>query len=60
MGRPREDLAQLSDHPIRSWMSGHIDVQDPPSSVFDDEEALEQRNVTVGTVKKSKAVITSR
>jgi hypothetical protein len=34
--------SQLLDDPIGSWVAGHIQVQDPASSVLDDEEAVEQ------------------
>jgi len=39
-------------------MSGNVEVQDAAPSVLDDEEAV--GNVSVGTVKKSTAAVTSR
>jgi hypothetical protein len=35
-------LPQLLDDPLRRWMLGHVEVQDFPASVFDDEEAVKQ------------------
>jgi hypothetical protein len=41
-------------------MTGDVEVRYPAVSVVDDEEAAKQLEVTVGTVKKSNAGITSR
>ena len=35
-------FTQLLDDPLRSWVAGQVEVQDLPTSVFDDEQALEQ------------------
>jgi hypothetical protein len=37
-----EHFAQLLDNPSRRRVSGNVEVQDPPTSVLDDKEAVEQ------------------
>jgi hypothetical protein len=34
-------LTQLVDNPLRSRVSGHVEVQNLPTSVLDDEEAIQ-------------------
>jgi len=41
-------------------MTRDIEVQDPAAIVFDHEETAKHRNVTLTTVKKINATITSR
>ena len=38
----RKCFTELSHDPLRSWVAGHVEVQDLPTSVFDDEEAVKQ------------------
>jgi hypothetical protein len=58
--RKRQSLPQLLHDPIAGGMRGGIEMQDSPSTMFDDKEAVEHTEVMVGTVKKSNAAITSR
>ena len=37
-----EGFTQLLDYPLRIWMSGHVEVQNLPSIVLDNEEAIEE------------------
>src|SRR5215467_5314088 len=55
-----EGLTQLLHHPLGCRVSRHIEVQDLPAAMLDDEKQCNSLNVTDGTVKKSKATITSR
>ena len=56
----REYLAQLLNEPGAGRMPRHIEVQNTPPVMSNDEEAIENAKVTVGTVKKSIAAIASR
>jgi hypothetical protein len=53
-------LAQLLDDPLRSRVSGHVEMQNLPTPMLDDKKQYNTWNVSVGTVKKSNAAITSR
>ena len=53
-------LTQLLYYPLRSRMWSDVEVQDLAASVLDHEEAVQQLERQRGTVKKSKATITSR
>jgi hypothetical protein len=53
-------FAQWLDNPLGGRVLRYVAVQDLASPMFDHEEAVESLNVTVGTVKKSNATITSR
>jgi len=37
-----EGFTQLLDYPLRIWMSGHVEVQNLPSTVLDNEKAIEE------------------
>ena len=41
-------------------MQGNVALENPPLGVIDDEEAVEQAHLKVGTVKKSVAAVASR
>jgi len=56
----RERLAQLLDDPGTVRMLGHIAVEDSPPIMRNDEEAVQNAKVSVGTMKKSIAAIASR
>ena len=55
-----KSLSQLLRDPRTCRMLRGIKVEDSPPVVADHEDAVQERNVTVGTVKKSIAAITSR
>src|SRR5262245_31312019 len=54
-----KDVTELLYHPRRRRHVGHVEMEDLAPSVVNDEEAREQLKVNVGTVKKSRATITS-
>jgi hypothetical protein len=56
----RQSLAQLLDNPVCGRMFRAIEVQNSSSAMFNDKEAVERSKFSVGTVKKSKAAMTSR
>ena len=53
-------LAKLLADPHTRRMPGHVAEQNTPPVMGDDEEAVDTPKVSVGTVKKSIAVIASR
>jgi hypothetical protein len=56
----RKRFSQLLRNPQTSGMLGDVEVQNAPTIMSDHEEAMSALNVSVGTVKKSIAAITSR
>lgn len=53
-------LAQLLDHPLRSRVAGHVEMEDLPASMCDQKKQYRKSKVSVGTVKKSNDAIASR
>ena len=49
----RESFAKLLDDPLRRRVVGRVEVQNTSPVVVDDEEAVQDVRVAVGTVKKS-------
>jgi hypothetical protein len=58
--RLRKRFPQLLHYPGAIRVFRDIEMEDPAAGVFDDEKQYKTRNVRVGTVKKSVAVMTSR
>jgi hypothetical protein len=57
----RQRLSELLYNPLARRMRGGVEVENAAPMMLDDEEAVQHtRKLSVGTVKKSKAAITSR
>ena len=58
--RLRECLSQLLHYPRACRVFRNIEMEDFAPTMFNDEKAIQDPNVRVGTVKKSMAVMISR
>ena len=53
-------LPELLHNPLARRVRGRVEVQNAPAMVLDDTETAQHAETQRGTVKKSKAAITSR
>ena len=58
--RFRKCFPQLLHYPGAGRVFRDVEMEDPASTVFDDEKQYKTRKVRVGTVKKSMAAMASR
>ena len=56
----RECFAELLHNPIADWMECNIEMQNAPTGMFDNEEAVQGTKIEVGNGEKSKTAMTSR